>query len=334
MKRVLYCVTDMLNFESALKLIEQNDVITIYGHAMPDGDCYGSQLGLRELIKDNFPGKKVYMVGTGLPAFFERLAPMDEVDEETIASSLAILVDVSCLRRVEDARVFKAKEFLKFDHHQLNNELEPFDGVAVVDSNRIAACEIIAEMALAYKWKISTLAAEAMFLGMCTDSGRFVYQGTTARTLEIRDFLKRKGIHTRSLLKIAYYESPERIRLKERIRRGAKYSGSVRYYFLAKPTYEKYGVSAQEALHLVNSLSSNCEENHSYALFVEFPDGQVNVELRSNKGYPVHGVAKAFGGGGHRFASGCTIPLGVEHMMAVIDMMNTVEKEDLEHVGA
>lgn len=324
----------MLNFDAAYKLIQENDVITIFGHAMPDGDCYGSQLGLRELIRDNFPGKKVYMVGSGLPAFFERLAPMDIVDEETIASSLAILVDVSCLRRVEDPRVYKAKTFLKFDHHQLNQELEPFDWEAVVDSNRIAACEILAEFALAYKMKISTLTAEALYLGMCTDSGKFVYQGTTARTLEIRDLLKKKGIHVRSLMKIAYYESPERLRLKEKIRRGARYEGAVRYYFVSAKTMEKYGVSAQEALHLVNSLASNCEENHSYALFVEFPGGVVNVELRSNKGYPVHGVAKAFGGGGHRFASGCTIPLGVDHMMEVVAMMNTIEKETDPNVGA
>ncbi len=324
----------MLNFDAALKLIQEHDVITIYGHAMPDGDCYGSQLGLRELIRENFPGKKVYMIGSGLPAFFERLAPMDEVDEATIASSLAILVDVSCLRRVEDPRVFKAKAFLKFDHHQLNEELEPFEGVAVVDSNRIAACEIVAEMAIHYGWKFSTLAAEAIYLGMCTDSGKFVYQGTTQRTLEIRDLMKRKGIHIRSLLAIAYYESPERLRLKEKIRHGAKYIGSVRYYFLSKEACEKAGVSPQEALHLVNSLSSKAEENHSYALFVEFPDGQVNVELRSNKGYPVHGVAKAFGGGGHRFASGCTIPYGEEHMMAVISMMNEVEREVNDYVGA
>jgi len=318
----------MLDFGPAIELIKSHDVITIYGHAMPDGDCYGSQLGLRELIRENFPGKEVYMVGSGLPEFFDRLAPMDIVDEETIAKSLAIIVDVSCLRRVEDPRVFKAKAFLKFDHHQLNPELEPFEWVSIVDPNRIAACEIIVDMAVEHKMKITPLAAEALYLGMCTDSGRFIYHGTTPHTLQLRDMLKRRGVHVRSLLKIAYYESPERIRLKNKIRHMAKMYGNIRYCFLKKETCEKFGVSLQDALHLVNCLSSKRDEIHSYALFVDFGNGDVNVELRSNKGYPVHGVAVSFGGGGHRFASGCTIPFGEEHMYHVLEALNNVPREE------
>lgn len=322
----------MVDYDALVKLIEESDIITIFGHAYPDGDCYGCQIALRELIRDNFPGKKVYAVGTGIPAFFERMSPMDEVDEETIAASTAILVDVSCLRRVEDPRVYKAKRFGKVDHHQ-PSDLEPFEGVAVVEPNRIAAGEIIAEIALAYKWRMSKLAAEAIYLGICTDSGRFVYNGTTARTLEIVSILRRRHIQIRSIHQIAYYESPEKKKMKTVIRRKAKRYGEVVYAVLTQPMYERCGMTADEALHQVNALAKVYREAHSYALFVYFNDEQIDVELRSNNGYPVHGVAVKYGGGGHRYASGCTIYRSQTEIEDVVRDMDLAQKGD-DNAGA
>ena len=318
----------MLDFDSAYQLIQAHDVITIFGHAMPDGDCYGSQIALREIIRENFPGKKAYAVGSGLPAFFSRLCPMDEVDEETIANSLAIIVDVSCLRRVEDPRVSSAKAFLKFDHHQPNKDLEPFEGVSASDPERIAAAEILAEFALAKNLKINRLAAECLYLGICTDSGHFTYHGTTKRTMEIIRMLKRIGIHVRSIEKIAYYEPPEIRRTKAYIRHNAKRRGSICYCFLTEEMCASCGVTPQKALRLVNALASVHRSASAYALFVRFDANQVNVELRSNKGYPVHGVAKSFGGGGHRFASGCTIDPNVTGVMEVVEAMRKIRRDD------
>lgn len=102
------------------KLIEEAEAITIWGHALPDGDCFGSQIGLRNLIKENFPSKRVYALGSGLPSLFSALGAMDNPSEEEIKRSLGILVDVSCLRRVEDQRVMLCHAYCKFDHHTPN----------------------------------------------------------------------------------------------------------------------------------------------------------------------------------------------------------------------
>ena len=56
-------------FEKLREIIESYNSIVIYGHPNPDGDCYGSQLALREGIKLNYPNKKVYATGTGLRRF-------------------------------------------------------------------------------------------------------------------------------------------------------------------------------------------------------------------------------------------------------------------------
>ena len=75
--------------------IKANDIITIFGHVQPDGDCYGSQIGLKDAILATFPNKKVYALGSGLPKFFNRISPMDEIDDKTIKNSLAIVLDVA-----------------------------------------------------------------------------------------------------------------------------------------------------------------------------------------------------------------------------------------------
>lgn len=314
----------MDNYEALLQLIERNDVITIYGHSNPDGDCYGSQIGLRELIRARYPEKKVYAVGSGIPAFFERLTTMDEVDEATIASSAGILVDVSCLRRVEDPRVYQCKEHGKFDHHQ-PSPLEEFVGPSIVETKRIAAAEIIVEFAIRFHFPITRLAAEALYLGILTDSGRLTYRGTTPRTLELVALLRTKGIKIRSIQQIAYYESPETKKVKSAIRRRARCYGHVCYCFLPRESFEKHGLSPQNAIRLVNTLASVYTDCRCYVLFVPFDGDEVNVELRSNHGYCVHDTAKAFGGGGHKFASGCTIYSNQTDYMDVVKMLDQAE---------
>ncbi len=111
----------MENEELFNKKIRDAKIITIWGHVMPDPDCYGCQIGLRDILRLNFPDKKVYAIGSGIPVLFDRLKGMDnDVSDEEIASSLGILVDVSCIRRVEDQRVCKVKDLLKFDNHMFN----------------------------------------------------------------------------------------------------------------------------------------------------------------------------------------------------------------------
>ncbi len=294
-------------FGLAQHLIESHDVITIHGHAMPDGDCYGSQIALREMIHARYPEKRVYAIGSGIPSFFDKMGKMDVVDDATIASSLVILVDVSCLRRAEDPRCFNGKAFLKFDHHRPNETLEAFDGVSVVDYHRIAAAEILFEFAEAMGYPVNKTAAAAMYLGIVTDSGRFAYHGTTPRTMQIVRKFRRMGIRTKEIEAIAFYRPPRIQAFVAYIRRRSKMHGSVRYAVLKTEDCTKRGVSPEEALRLVNAMKAREEFVHTYCLMVYFSDELIRAELRSNRGYPVHAIATRHFGGGHRFASGCEL---------------------------
>ena len=79
-------------FEEIRKLIERYDTIILHRHLKPDGDALGSQIGLKHLILDNYPGKQVYMVGdeAGRYAFMADCA-MDTVTDAQYAGALAIL---------------------------------------------------------------------------------------------------------------------------------------------------------------------------------------------------------------------------------------------------
>ena len=320
-------------FPEAQRLIETHGIITIHGHAMPDGDCYGSQIALKEMILSRYPQKKVYILGSGLPAFFDRMGKMDVVDDETVANSLVILVDVSCLRRAEDPRCFTGKAFLKFDHHRPNEATESFDGVSVVDYRRIAACEILYEFAEAMGYRVTRLSASAMYLGIVTDSGRFAYNGTTKRTMEIVNKFRRMGVHTKQIEGIAFYRPPRIRAFVSFIRRRSKMHGSVLFARVSREDCLKRDVTPEEALKLANSMKVSAEEVHTYCLIVGFEPDLARAELRSNRGYPVHGVATKYHGGGHRFASGCELrplsePTCIESLLNDLDALERSTIDD------
>ena len=131
-------------FEKIVELIKQYDTITIFGHINPDGDCYGSQIGLRNTLRLTFPNKKVYAVGSGLKRFFPLLGAMDVVEDEVIANSLAIILDGNDLPRMEDQRVRTAKAWAKIDHHVDTGGFK--EGPQVVIEKANSTCEIIGDL--------------------------------------------------------------------------------------------------------------------------------------------------------------------------------------------
>ena len=92
-------------FENALSLISRFDRIIIHRHNSPDGDAIGSQVGLKHLILDNFPGKKVYAVGdaAGRYAFMSDSTP-DVIPDEYYRGALAIILDTSAKALISDER--------------------------------------------------------------------------------------------------------------------------------------------------------------------------------------------------------------------------------------
>ena len=129
-------------FEVIRKLIESHDVIVLHRHQNPDGDALGSQIGLKHLILDNYPGKTVYTVGdpAGRYAFMED-SVMDEVPDEVYADALAIVLDTSAKALISDERYSTAAATARIDHHLF---CETIAETEVVDSSFESCCGLIA----------------------------------------------------------------------------------------------------------------------------------------------------------------------------------------------
>ena len=143
-------------YKTVWNKIKEFDSIVIYGHVNPDGDCYGSQLGLKRAILDNFENKKVYAVGSGYPRLSSLIGTMDEVDDETIKNSLSIVVDTSNQDRVEDQRYKLGLDVIKIDHHLPQ---EHFGNPELLETSRCSCTELICVMLLANEAKITKEAA-------------------------------------------------------------------------------------------------------------------------------------------------------------------------------
>lgn len=311
------------------KLIKKYKVITLYGHINPDPDCYGSSLALRELIRDNFKGKEVYALGFGTEKLYDRLTRYDEVSDEKIKESLAIICDCSEVERISEPRITLAKQICKIDHHI---EGKPFIGVKWVDNDAIACAQMIAEMALAYKWKISKLAAELMYLGICTDSGRFRYAPTNAKTHMIVSKLYEIGIEPKSIFSILYQSEEAFVKYQALlVTKFKKTEHNVIYCFADINDYEQFGLKYEQVAKNVNVLG-NIIGCPIWCLFTRSPENQIRIEFRS-AGLDVQKVALKYGGGGHRQAAGARLENQTDFklsMEVVKDLDKLAEKGTFE----
>ena len=98
-------------FERILQAIKDHETIILHRHHSPDGDALGSQIGLKHIILENWPDKRVYMVGdpAGRYDFMEDCV-MDTVPDGLYADALAIVLDTSAKALISDDRYTLARD--------------------------------------------------------------------------------------------------------------------------------------------------------------------------------------------------------------------------------
>ncbi|UUM20572.1 bifunctional oligoribonuclease/PAP phosphatase NrnA [Mycoplasma sp. 2045] len=294
------------NSKVAIDAIEKYDNIVIFHHIRPDGDCLGSQAGLAELIRTNYPNKNVYTVGDNLHLFDFMGYHFDEIEKIDFTNSLGIVVDASSGNRIECANLLyenKTTAKLRIDHHPNSADID-YD-YNWIDEHYVAAAEMIAQIAFDAGWTVTQKAASHIYLGINTDSGRFLYPDTSARTHKLVAFLMETGFHPSFILKELSKRTFKQLKFVGHILNGFKKEGRVLYYEIDAETLKKYDMDSFEAAQYVNELA-NIEDNSCWALFIQLEDGTVRGRLRSN-GPLVNLVANKYGGGGHDNAAGITL---------------------------
>lgn len=293
-------------FETVIEAIKKYDTVIIHRHSFPDGDALGSQVGLAELIRDNFPGKRVYKVGDAAKRYsFIDGSVMDEIPDEYYDGALAVILDSATAELVSDKRYALAKETVRIDHHIY---CETFTDIEIIDTDFESCCGMIAQLSYENGLSMSAKAASAVFTGMVTDSGRFRYDCTNARTFRLAAYLSECGIDTNRIYLDLYSSDLSAVLLRASFTgKIKKYNDSaVAYIYTTKEELEELGIDDAESVSrgMVNVMA----DIKGIDVWVNFTEarGKVICELRSGR-YNINPVAVKHGGGGHQKACGCDV---------------------------
>ena len=309
-------------FEQIKNVIERFDRILIHRHSRPDGDAMGSQIGLRELLRHNYPEKEILAVGdsTGFFGFMEG-AVMDEVADEAYENALAIVLDCGAEHLISDTRWKTAAATARMDHHIFTGQLAEFE---VIDTSFESCCGMVAALAEESGWALTPLAAKSLYTGMVTDSGRFRYDGTTARTFRLAAFLMEQPIDTNELFRQLYADDFESKKRKAQFVLKTQFSPrNVAYIYTTREEFEAMGL---ETFTVSRAMVNTMADIRGVDIWVNFTETENGVlcELRSSR-YNINPIAVKYGGGGHAKASGATLPDRETAMAMLADLDEMME---------
>ena len=304
-------------FDKILDLIKKYPIIIIHRHKNPDGDALGSQIGLKHIIKGNFPEKRVLVVGDPAKRYgFMEDSVMDEVADEDYKDALAIVLDTSAKALISDMRYTTAHVSARIDHHLF---CETIADIEVTDNSYESCCGLITEFAMENGLTLSPLAAKSLYTGMVTDSGRFRYDSTTANTFRLASFLKSHPFDTNDIYRNLYADDFSFIRLRASFVLKIQFTEhKVGYIYTTK---EELDATGADTFTVSRGMVNTMGEIRGVDIWVNFTetDDGVLCELRSSK-YNINAVAVKYGGGGHIKASGATVKDRAEAMQMLADL--------------
>ncbi|WP_027063013.1 DHH family phosphoesterase [Mesoplasma seiffertii] len=301
--------------------IKEFDTIIIHRHVLPDGDAYGSQLGLKYLIEKNYPNKKVYAQGNNI-GYLDFIGKMDEpIADNLYNEALVIVTDCANVERIDDQRFSQGKYLIKIDHHP---DATPYGDLSWVDTSFTSASEMVGYLAIQANWEITQQAARTIYHGICTDSGRFYFEGTSSRTFEVAAKLFETKFDFKELYNTMYLQTFEDLAAKsELINQAVVTEYGVGYIIIKDEFIKKHNFKYEDSGKFSNLLKGVAGID-IWIVFSIREDGKYRVEFRS-KDLQINGIAAKWGGGGHRLAAGAIID-NLEQAMEIVADANELIK--------
>lgn len=289
----------MTYFHAILEAIKAHQTIIIHRHQKPDPDAIGSQVGLAEILRHNFPDKRVLVTGYDEPTL-TWLATMDSVSDHDYDGALVIVTDTANLERIDDGRYDQGALLIKLDHHPND---QPYGDLCLVDTTASSASEMVTDLALTTGLNLPLSAVRLLYAGIVGDTGRFLFPNATAKTFSIAGKLRSYDVDF-SLLMRQMDSMPAKV---------AKLMGYIldqliidetgaAYVLLTTELLNRYGVTPNE-VSLVVGTPGKIDSVESWAIFTQQDSGHYRVNLRS-KSVIINALAKEHDGGGHPLASG------------------------------
>ena len=310
-------MTERAKYAEAKKLLRSARRVLVCGHLSPDGDALGSMIAMVRFLRaaghDACAAADVKALGK--PGFLDGvtdLIPLRKLKRRKF--DLFVYVDAAKPDRLPpEVRPFAEKlPTLTFDHHATSRESGE---VSIIEPSASSTGEVIWRFAKWMEWPMDRATAEALWVAIVTDSGRFAYDSTSPATLRAATDILKHGVRTAAINDEIYCSFPPKaIKLKRIAWRSLHVwkNRKVAEVSLTRDDFREVRgakADAEDVIEIPRSVAGN-----EIALsFYQIPDRthETRVSIRTRAPWDATLLAAQFGGGGHLRAAGCTIKGGM-----------------------
>jgi phosphoesterase RecJ-like protein len=309
--------------ERVVAEIRDRDRFILTAHEGPDGDALGSLLGMHHLLTQLGKDSLMFMAAKEFPLPIEyRFLPLEEVFHEPpadMADRTVIFLDCGNIDRMPVDFLTNGGNFIiNIDHHHDNTR---FGDVNLVDTDASSTAEIVYELGRRLGGHLTPEIASALYVGLVTDTGKFMYENTDAGTHRIAADLIDAGVEVDDTYRRLYEHVPlEKLRLVSRALNGIERHCDDRLVltYVTAADYEASGAGEEMTEGIIDHLRS--VEGAKVAALVrdQGTRGRAarKVSLRSSEGdVDVSAIARSQGGGGHVRAAGFSTDLELEELI-------------------
>jgi phosphoesterase RecJ-like protein len=302
--------------QAIVNLFQNESSFNLVSHMLPDGDSIGSLLALGEALQNMGKEAKLFSPG-GVPkkyAFLKGSAAIAGHGMPAGAGNVAVVLDSSDLERASafQKELRQARHLINIDHHVTN---QFFGTLNLVDPEASATGEIIYQLLVEMRLKITESMAEALYVAIATDTGSFKYDNTTAAAHRVAADLLERNLNPGALSQRIFDERPLAfyLLLREALSTLEFYAGhKIALITLSKDMLQRCGTTVEEIDGLVN-YTRNIEGVELGILFYVESGGEIKVGFRSRK-IDVSVLAGKLNGGGHARAAGCRMRGGLSEV--------------------
>lgn len=313
------------------EVIKNSKNILIISHVNPDGDTLGTMCALYSAILNQFKKKSQMLILSKIPKIYEFLPnikeakTLDEIDKSR-EYDLVVAVDVASIDRLIDSQIIfeRAKYTINIDHHRTNDK---YGDLAIVEPNASSSGEVLYKLLKELDWKLDFDIVSGLYTAILTDTGGFRFENTNAKVLRLAAELVDMGINPKEYYRKCYEtKSKEIVIFQNYCVSKATFSedNKIAYTVIYKKDMEKFGVGEDSTDGIAEALRSISTTEISFVVREVDSAKICKISMRS-KTADISKVCSKFGGGGHKFAAGCTIKSSCDD--AVKKLLAEIKKE-------
>lgn len=310
------------DFAAVAEAIRKGERFLVTTHENPDGDALGSMLAMHLALRQLGKDAAMYLAGPAqIPREYAFMRLDELVGDVPADAAQRVLVAVDCAnesRLGPDPEVLmNAPVVLDIDHHHDNTR---FGDVNLIVAGACSTGELLADLFRVLGVEITAEIAEALYIAVVTDTGRFQYTNTTPKAMRLAAELIEKGVDVHKVFQ-GVYESVEFAKLKLLARaldHAQVYDGGrVVVSYLSRDDFTAVGAPEPYSEGIIDYLRA--VEGADMAVLIREPprhDGPSRrVSLRASVDeLDVSAIARKSGGGGHRQAAGFSSEASIEEI--------------------